>query len=793
VDYRLSTCGVQAIGLPSVPRDWSIRKFSPNVQGSWQRPSDTGAGGQSYPLLYYEIVASRSNGEVRTFTAPNSSVSYSSADLTYGFYYNVTMRAVNSAGAGPFSDSRRFRVSSLPPATVLTVSLPSHENGLCNFTLTFPDSEVTNTNTTLPVTGYEVVALPLSAFNPNGTACNEIATVRLNPATYFNVTLTGLTKGCEYSFGVYAINLAGTGPGSIETGLAQSLSSPPQLLSLNSTQSQVVDVSWSIPLDTGDFSANPDLLLFYIVEQANDPNFQYSLYMESYNVYGTTSISIPNLDWCSPFYFKIYPVTVIGVGPPSDVETITPFNCTRDIPTCPVNSYFSELLCRDCPRNSTSLPFSTSLLNCTCVPGFTGPNGGNCTACPAGTYKNSTGEADCVICPRDSYSTVAQAVCSSCPANSYSPNGSLTVLSCSCGRGYSGPDGGPCLACTPGSYKDVNGTAVCDTCRPDTYSGFGFDVCAPCPSHSFSPRGSSLVNCTCDIGFSGPGGGPCPPCRPGTYKDFNGSAACLLCPGDSYQDRNGSTTCTDCPAQTTSGNGSFTVTNCSCVSGWVGPNGGNCSRCVPGTYKPEVGSMACTLCPTDTYSTLEGAIEVSVCLDCPSNAISDPGAPNITDCKCRPGYFGPHGGPWCSICVGDTFADTKGTVVCSPCNNTQCPVGRWRGRCVPSHDAPCNLCTGAPLDAIFTSRATPFNANNCSWECVDGFRHSNGTCVDCNTPCPGGQYRDGCDCVPCSNWKPPESSFLDPEGSVITLSQCEWDCDVGSLEIPSDTCQQQCV
>ena len=42
--------------------------------------------------------------------------------------------------------------------------------------------------------------------------------------------------------------------------------------------------------------------------------------------------------------------------------------------------------------------------DCACNAGYTGPNGGTCTACGAGKYKDATGPAACTACPASSVS-----------------------------------------------------------------------------------------------------------------------------------------------------------------------------------------------------------------------------------------------------------------------------------------------------------------------------------------------------------------------------------------------------
>ena len=48
---------------------------------------------------------------------------------------------------------------------------------------------------------------------------------------------------------------------------------------------------------------------------------------------------------------------------------------------------------------SSSPAGSDAASDCACDAGFTGPNGGTCTACPAGTYKAASGAGSCSSCP----------------------------------------------------------------------------------------------------------------------------------------------------------------------------------------------------------------------------------------------------------------------------------------------------------------------------------------------------------------------------------------------------------
>jgi hypothetical protein len=89
-----------------------------------------------------------------------------------------------------------------------------------------------------------------------------------------------------------------------------------------------------------------------------------------------------------------------------------------------------------------------SVTSCTCNAGFSGPDGGPCTACVTGKYKTLTGTATCTDCGAGTYSAAVGAstssTCSACPSNSNSTAGSAALTSCTCNTGSTGPNGGPC-------------------------------------------------------------------------------------------------------------------------------------------------------------------------------------------------------------------------------------------------------------------------------------------------------------------------------------------------------------
>jgi hypothetical protein len=95
--------------------------------------------------------------------------------------------------------------------------------------------------------------------------------------------------------------------------------------------------------------------------------------------------------------------------------------------------------------------------------------------------------------------------------------------------------------------------------------------------------------------------------------------ACADCGAGTYSAATGATvasTCQSCPSNSQSATGSDAATDCVCVAGFSGPDGGTCTACLAGKYKTTTGSVACTDCGAGKYSTASGASVASTCMDC---------------------------------------------------------------------------------------------------------------------------------------------------------------------------------
>ena len=268
-------------------------------------------------------------------------------------------------------------------------------------------------------------------------------------------------------------------------------------------------------------------------------------------------------------------------------------------------------------------------LTCICIEGYTRhASSGHCRLCPAGTQKFEPGDQACSACPAGKYGN-----CTSCPAHTNSVNGSSAVTDCKCNVGYTGPDGGSCVACVAGKFKTSNGTAACaqcvagkhssalalgtDACADcgrDTYSNSDSTQCVACPANAVSAALSSVdTDCKCNVGYTGPDGAACAACVVGTYKDVSGSAPCTLCPKGKYAAEIGVSGCSTCPDHANSTPGSMNISNCVCEQGYTGANGTQCTACAHGTYKASSGSEECVRCPQNTFSNISASVQCTAC------------------------------------------------------------------------------------------------------------------------------------------------------------------------------------
>ena len=154
----------------------------------------------------------------------------------------------------------------------------------------------------------------------------------------------------------------------------------------------------------------------------------------------------------------------------------------------------SESTCSACPAHTYSGSGSSVLTNCTCNKGYTGPDGVECEACIAGTYKDVNGSAPCTLCSagqvldrdRRASRIDVQRVSGAHVLGSREQRADQLYMQ----QGVHGARWRECEACIAGTYKDVNGSAACTLCSRGKYStataGISESTCSACPAHTYS-------------------------------------------------------------------------------------------------------------------------------------------------------------------------------------------------------------------------------------------------------------------------------------------------------------------
>ncbi len=358
-----------------------------------------------------------------------------------------------------------------------------------------------------------------------------------------------------------------------------------------------------------------------------------------------------------------------------------------------------------CPQFATTAQSGAfDILNCSCVPGYTGANGGACTPCSIGSFKNSTGPDNCTICPPGYASSVlalnsslgciqcaagtfavagsqqcttcqagtasiaGSSACGTCAAGSYAVEGAGVCISCGVGTYDSDPNGGgpnSCTKCVIGTHSNqtganassvcvrclagfisLEGAAVCSSCPANTYSYSGTGECLSCPTNSSSLPGSPYANCTCAAGF-----------YRNYYPDLT-TFTCAACPAGTYSQL-GALECTPCAAGSASPNLTATsaATCVACRAGFFAPSqSSSCAACPIWSYA-LASSGQCTNCSIGYYA----PAQASICSACaPGKYSTTPGIGSIIGClSCLPGFY----------CPG---------VLTSPNNQLiQCPIGTY--------------------------------------------------------------------------------------------------------------------
>jgi len=409
--------------------------------------------------------------------------------------------------------------------------------------------------------------------------------------------------------------------------------------------------------------------------------------------------------------------------------------------------------------------------------------------CNAGFHHGDAEPAyPCSVCARDHYQDdIGTDACKQCPPHTHTVATTSTALTdCLCDAGFSGPLGGPCTACEPGSFKAGPGAGSCVACPADSFQPeTNASACVSCHEHSSSAEGTVLLaTCKCNNGFSAIAGPACVACEPGTFahvesqvctncsdgtfsEDFGAiacsvcgahalsheqphvacqcdagfvlaNASCVACGVDYYKDRFGDEGCMRCQAHSQAPSASLRQEACQCNAGYEQDGPAVCQICEPGTFSDTLDTVACPACAHPSFS---GASGQTVCTFCLPDSSVDYAS---TGCQCDPGFTSTgrdgDGAEHCEQCSANLYKETQANSPCLPCQNNsqseqratsfeQCLCDRGYAR----------VGRGCVACATGTFKDHTNNSYGCA-ACADGFTFAGvlaaEECEPCNSLCP---------------------------------------------------------
>ena len=231
---------------PDAPGTTSVTSGDRMLTVDWSAPlEDGGRDVTSYDLRYIRSDAADKaddNWTERDSIWSSGALRYPLSGLTNGVEYEVQVRAVNVAGAGPWSGAISGTPETIPAAPTIGSVTPGDE------TLTVAWSAPAS-NGGRDITGYDLRYIRSDAPNKADVNWTEQPGVWTSGALQY--TVSGLTNGVDYDVQVRAVNAVGNGSWST-AGAGKPLTTPgaPTIDSVTPDNGTLA-VAWSAPADTG--------------------------------------------------------------------------------------------------------------------------------------------------------------------------------------------------------------------------------------------------------------------------------------------------------------------------------------------------------------------------------------------------------------------------------------------------------------------------------------------------------------------------------------------------------------
>ena len=205
----------------------------------------------------------------------------------------------------------------------------------------------------------------------------------------------------------------------------------------------------------------------------------------------------------------------------------------------------------------------------------------DCLDCEAGKYSGATSASSCLECSTGKYSgatgATSDSTCLVCGAGKFSAKGASACLDCETGKFSGMTSAWKCIDCAAGKYSGATGAtsdSTCLECEAGTYSAKAAAVCTKCSPGTYNAETAASA---------------CSNCQPGKFSSNGGNeeSSCILCGPDTYSGLSANE-CTNCPGNAAAPAGSVSITDCKCIVGYSGPDGGPCVASQSLSESPQI-------------------------------------------------------------------------------------------------------------------------------------------------------------------------------------------------------------
>jgi titin len=306
-----ASSSITPITTPGAPTSLSGTAGDSQVSLSWTAPSSDGGSAITDYVVEY---SSDSGTSWVPFSDDYSGVTGATVSgLSNGTAYIFRVAAVNEAGTGSYSTSS----ASVTPLTV--PDAPTSLMGSAGDTQVALTWSAPTSDGGSAITDYVV---ELSA--DSGTNWSPFSD---GTSTATGATVTGLTNGTAYIFRVAAINAAGTGAYSTDSGPVTPATTPDAPTSVSGTAgNSEVSLTWSAPASDGG-----NAITDYEVEYSSDSGTTWTPFADGTST--STAATVTGLSNGTAYIFRVAAVNEVGTGSFSTESlSVTPAT-TPDAPT----------------------------------------------------------------------------------------------------------------------------------------------------------------------------------------------------------------------------------------------------------------------------------------------------------------------------------------------------------------------------------------------------------------------------------------------------------------------------